>query len=222
MKFTEEARKAVDPIWEAYHRHPFVKGIGNGNLEPDKFKYWIRQDYVYLKDYSRVFALGAAKAKDLATMSAFARLLDGTLNFEMALHRKYAARFAISEKDLEKEIPSPTTQAYTDFLVAACYRGDMAELVAALLPCTWGFNEIGLRLKDTGDTSENNPYRDWIETYSSDEFTEFKDWTCGLMDRETVDCSPAKKKELMKTFITSSKYEYLFWEMVYNQETWPV
>jgi len=222
VKFTEEARKKAEPIWEDCHEHPFVKGIGDGSLDMEKFKYWVRQDYVYLKDYARVFALGAAKAPDLKTMSTFAKLLDGTLNVEMGLHRKYAAKFGISEEELENETPSPTTQAYTDFLIARSYSGDLAELTAALLPCTWGFWEIGNRLKETGDTSERNPYRDWIEMYSSEEFKEFCDWTIELMDREAEQCSQRKKDFLLDIFVASSRFEYLFWEMAYKLERWPV
>ena len=222
MKFTDEARRRVDPVWEAYHKHPFVKGIGDGSLDMEKFKYWLRQDYVYLQDYSRVFALGAAKANDLETMSTFANLLNGTLNIEMGLHRKYTAKFGITEEELEKEAPSPTTQAYTDFLITSCYSGDLAELSASLLPCTWGFNEIGLRLREVGDTSKNNPYADWIQMYSSKEFGEFKDWTCSLMNRVAEGCSREKIERLMGIFITSSKYEYLFWEMAEKMEKWPI
>jgi len=222
VKFTEEARKKAEPIWEACHEHPFVRGIGDGSLDMEKFKYWVRQDYVYLKDYARVFALGAAKAPDLKTMSTFAKLLDGTLNVEMGLHRKYAAKFGISEEELENETPSPTTQAYTDFLIARSYSGDLAELTAALLPCTWGFWEIGNRLKEMGDTSERNPYRDWIEMYSSEEIKEFCDWTIELMDREAEQCSQRKKDFLLDIFVASSRFEYLFWEMAYKFERWPV
>ena len=123
MKFTDEARRRVDPVWEACHEHPFVKGIGDGSLDMEKFKYWVRQDYVYLQDYSRVFALGAAKADDLDTMSTFARLLDGTLNIEMDLHRKYAGKFGISEEELEKEAPSPPPRHIRIFLSPAKHSG---------------------------------------------------------------------------------------------------
>ena len=222
MKFTEELREAAAPIWEAWHRHPFVTGIGDGSLDIEVFKYWLRQDYVYLKDYVRVFALGAAKADNLSTMSTFAKLLDGTLNSEMQLHRQYADRFGISHDELENEPKSPTTQGYTDFLLAASYSGDLAQLVAALLPCAWGFWEIGTRLKEVGVTTEDNPYRDWIETYSSEEFTQFCVWTRDLMDRLAQDLPRDRKQHLAEVFITSSRYELMFWDMAYNMEEWEV
>ena len=221
MGFSEELRQHAAEVWEAFHRHPFVRGIGDGTLPLEQFKYWLKQDYVYLIDYARVFALAAAKAPDLESMSKFAKLLDGTLNTEMSLHRDYAARFSISNQELEETVKSPTTQAYTDFLLATSYSGDMAELLAGLLPCTWGFFEIGSRLKETGDTSESNPYRDWIEMYSSKEFEEFTTWVRELMGRLGGEAASEKKKHLKEIFLTSSRYELAFWEMARVMEGWP-
>lgn len=221
MRFSDELRQHAEEVWEAFHQHPFVKGIGEGNLPLEQFQYWLKQDYVYLIDYARVFALAAAKAPDLEAMGRFAALLDGTLNTEMGLHREYAARFGISQTELEQTVKSPTTQAYTDFLLATSYRGDMAEVMAGLLPCTWGFNEIGLRLLEEGDTSEENPYRDWIYMYSSEEFQEFAIWTRELMDRMGQEAGEEKKHRLKDIFWTSSRYELAFWEMARIMEGWP-
>lgn len=221
MSFSEELRQHAAEVWEAFHRHPVVCGIGDGSLPLEQFKYWLKQDYVYLIDYARVFALATAKAPDLNSMSRFATLLNGTLNTEMSLHRDYAARFGISYQELEATVKSPTTQAYTDFLLTTSYSGDMADVLAGLLPCTWGFFEIGTHLKETGDTSKNNPYRDWIEMYSSKEFGEFTTWVRELMNRLGGTAAVEKKKHLKKIFLTSSRYELAFWEMARVMQDWP-
>ena len=220
MDCSKELSQYAAKVWEAFHLHPFVRGIGDGTLPLEQFNYWLKQDYVYLIDYARVFALAAAKAPDLESMSRFAALLNGTLNTEMSLHRDYAARFGISHQELEETVKSPTTQAYTDFLLATSYSGDMAEVLAGLLPCTWGFFEIGTRLKETGDTSEDNPYRDWIEMYSSEEFEEFTAWVRKLMDSLGGNAAPEKKERLKEIFVTSSRYELAFWEMARVMEDW--
>ena len=77
----------VKPLWESYLVHPFVDGIGKGTLDEEKFKHYMKQDYIYLIEYSRLFAIGASKANDLRTMTLFAELLHGTMKFEMDLHR---------------------------------------------------------------------------------------------------------------------------------------
>ena len=228
MSFADELRVAALPIWEAWHGHPFVRGIGDGTLAVEKFQHWLRQDYVYLKEYARVFALGAAKAGDLATMGMFAKLLDGTLNSEMELHRRYAAQFGVIAEELEHEPKSPTAQAYTDFLLAAAYGGDLDRLVAALLPCAWGFWEIGTRLAQATETGGesgrgggDNPYLDWIETYSSTQFGELVVWLKDLMDRLAEGCSADRRRELTEVFVTSSRYELRFWDMAEMLERWP-
>src|SRR6188472_2593527 len=112
----DELREAAAEIWEAQHAHPFVRGIGDGTLAVDRFAHFVRQDYLFLVEYARMLALGAARAPDLATMRRFAELAQAILGDEMDLHRAFAREFGISQADLEAEPPAPTTQAYTDFL----------------------------------------------------------------------------------------------------------
>ncbi|RBN40439.1 thiaminase II, partial [Priestia megaterium] len=108
MKFSERLYEKLQPIWRQNHNHPFVQGMGDGTLEKEKFRFYMIQDYLYLIDYAKLFAIGAMKATNVQTMGKFAALLDSTLNEEMSLHREYAKKFEISEKELEKAQPSPT------------------------------------------------------------------------------------------------------------------
>lgn len=140
MPFTAELTDDAEPIWERILDHPMVRELGAGTLEEEPFRYWVRQDYVYLIEYCRLFALGAAKAPSVERMTTFADLLHSTLSTEMDLHRSYAARFEIDEADLENTAPSPTTRAYTDFLLRTATLGTFGDLVAALLPCMWGID----------------------------------------------------------------------------------
>jgi thiaminase (transcriptional activator TenA) len=97
--FTHAIRAKAQPIWDCELKHPFVRGLGDGTLPIDRFRFYLAQDYVFLIEYCRVFALGAAKARDLQTIGVFTRLLDETLNTEMQLHRNYCQRIGIAETD---------------------------------------------------------------------------------------------------------------------------
>ncbi|TGU86342.1 thiaminase II, partial [Mesorhizobium sp. M00.F.Ca.ET.186.01.1.1] len=99
--FTDRLLRSVAPIWEQVHQHPFVTGLGDGTLPVDAFKFYMKQDYIYLIDYAKMFALASVKAYDLETSARFAALQESTLNTEMELHRQYAARFGISREELE-------------------------------------------------------------------------------------------------------------------------
>src|SRR5438093_784867 len=82
-RFTDRLYELAEPIWEAQHAHPFVRGIGEGSLEVEKFRFWVRQDYLFLIDYARLLAMAVAKAPDLPTMRRFADLVQATLGVEM-------------------------------------------------------------------------------------------------------------------------------------------
>ncbi len=221
MAFSDELREAADPVWEAIHDHEMVRTLGAGTLDEGPFRYWVKQDYVYLIEYSRVFAHGAAKAPSLERMGTFAELLHETINTEMDLHRSYAGELGISEHELEGTQPSPTTRGYTDFLVRTAATGTFGDLVAALLPCMWGFNETAERLADRGKP-DHEQYAAWIEMYTSEEFAELVEWCRTLVDEVANDASPAARDRYRELFVTSSRYEYLFWDAAWQQESWPV
>lgn len=209
-------------IWESSHRHPFLTELRDGTLPVERFAYYMKQDYVYLMDYAKVFAYGSIKAKDLETMGMFARLLDSTLNTEMELHRQYAARLGITSRDLEETKPAPTTLAYSNYLLDAAATGSLAELAAALLPCMWSYHEIGVSISKHPGALDHPLYREWIETYASQEFGDLAVWCAHLVDRLAEDLPEREQKVLLERFLTASRFEYLFWDMAYRKEEWPV
>jgi thiaminase/transcriptional activator TenA len=220
-RFTDRLRQLADGIWDAQRQHPFVREIGEGTLHLDKFKFWVRQDYLFLIEYSRLFALAAARSPDPATMLRFATLLKETADTEMNFHREYAAEFGIGAKELERETMAPTTRAYTDFLLRVAALSEFTELVAALLPCMWAFSEIGQRLAKQPSPSDAR-YAKWITMYSSPEFAELAKWCRDLVDQLAEGLPERDLQKMEAAFLTSSRYEWLFWEMAWKMETWPV
>jgi thiaminase/transcriptional activator TenA len=126
------------PNLERQLTHPTVRGIANGNLEPARFRAWLVQDYPFLLDYVRLFALAAARAPDTDTLGRLVDLAHSTFHEELSLHRGYAAEFGLAEADLDRAQKSPVCAAYTDFLLRTAATGEFAEVLAALLPCMWG------------------------------------------------------------------------------------
>ena len=210
---------AATPPWQRPLTHPFVVGLGNGSLPLAKFQFYMCQDYVFLIEYSRVLALATAKAPDLDTMGRFAQLLDATLNQEMALHRAFAAECGISAKTLAATQAAPTTQAYTNHLVRVAALENLAAIVSAVLPCQWGYSEIGQALARQGKPSAPAFYGKWIDMYAAPEFAELSTWLRAVLDRLAA---TADEKQLTHIFHTSARYEYLFWEMAYHMQDWPV
>ena len=197
-------------------------GIGDGSLITEKFKFYIQQDYAFLIEFSRVLALAAARSKDLESMSRYAALLDATLNGEMELHRRYCSRFGIAREQLEATLPAPTTYAYTRHLLHVAETGTPAAITASLIPCQLGYAEIGRKLAAAGEPTSQPLYGEWIQMYASSEVSEIAVWSCSLLDRLTLGARTDELAQIAEVFLTSSRYEYMFWEMAWTQEVWPV
>ena len=167
MSTTENLRDKYSYLWDRLFNHPFVVGIGSGELPLEKFQFYVKQDYYFLVQYNRMLALATAKAPDLENIGRFASLLNETLNVEMELHRTFSRKFDVSAEELEATRPAPITLAYTDYLLRVAYEGTLTDVIANLLPCQWGYAETGLHLARTGDATDANPYAEWIQMYSA-------------------------------------------------------
>lgn len=219
MAYSDQLLDEGAHIWEAQKKHPFVQELAEGTLNEEVFQYWIKQDYRYLLDYARLFAIAGAKARDEETMTDLLNIAHSTLSHEMDLHREFASDYGISREELERVQKSPTCEAYTSFLIRTAYEGSIAEISAALFPCGQGFLDIGEHTAELA--TEEHRYTPWIETYTSEEFRD----VVGLM-RDFVDrCGeqyPGEHDAMREAFLTSARLEYQFWEMAYTREEWGI
>ena len=223
MTFSERLYQKVKHIWVKTHQHPFVVGMGKGDLPVESFIRYMKQDYVFLIDYSKLFAFGAAKARDIETMAAFSNLLHETLHGEMDLHREYAEKFGITKQELEETKPMPINLAYTRYMLNVAQNGSLEELLSALLPCMWSYWEISKTLSEEYQSASNHYlYGEWIRMYSSPEFGSLAQWLIQLLD-ELTDGKPEWELTMLEEhFLTTSRFEYMFWDMVYQGGEWPV
>ena len=220
MSFTEEIRRKVDPLWRKEQNHPFVLGIGDGTLPVDNFQYYLKQDFAFLMGFSRAIAIAIAKANNLEDMSWFSRLLNETLNTEMDLHLSYCREFGLSEEEIAQTLPSPTTDAYINHLLQVANNGTTIDTAVAILPCSWGYSEIGKNLEAQGLPTEAPLYRRWIEMYSSAAFEELAKDLRTFIDREHDKLHDDGRMNLVNIFFKSSEYEYRFWDAAFRMEDW--
>jgi thiaminase/transcriptional activator TenA len=160
-----------------------------------------------------VLALACARAPRLDLMERFAELAQATLTNEMDLHRAYTLEWGVKPDELERESPTATTRSYGDFLIRTASIGDYDELLASLLPCMWGYSELGKTLE--WRNRDDHPFRAWIRTYSSDEFAELARWCREALD--TV-ADAADVDRLREPFLVSSRFELAFWDMAWTLE----
>ncbi|MDW7969718.1 MAG: thiaminase II [Sulfolobales archaeon] len=218
MSLTTELRNKADHIWVKIFNHPFVVELYRGELQLEKFKYYIIQDYNYLITMYRCFSLIASKADyKLARKALELAYLEATT--EMANYEKLLSRLGLSLDYVVRVEPAPTNTAYMNFLTATCALKPPIHGLIALLPCFWSYAEIAEKHKEALARNSNELYVDWAKTYLAGEY---KQLISEL--REIIDASInlSEVEDLTKIFVTASKYEYLFWEMSYRMESWTI
>jgi thiaminase (transcriptional activator TenA) len=218
--FRNVLQQAARPIWDAILAHPFLKELGAGALPHDRFLYFIRQDYLYLFEFARVLCLGGSKAEDLDTLEMFAKHAANTVAVERVMHTGFMQRLGLQADELLSSARTPTTQAYTRHLLAVAHAGTLGELVAAVLPCYWIYQEVGRHLATCQPADP--VYRDWIKAYGSETFADLVRQQLTLVDRLGARAPDHESWRMTEHFIQSSRYEYLFWDDAYRLVTWPV
>jgi thiaminase (transcriptional activator TenA) len=218
--FTQVLRERAATIWDANIQHPFVKGIANGTLDLQCFRHYVLQDSYYLSHFSRVQAIGASRAEDLYTTSRMAAHAQGTYQAELSLHEKFMNLLEITPDERESFQPAPTAYAYTSHLYRVAASGSLGEIIAAILPCYWIYYEIGQELK--GSTPGEPIYQEWITAYGGEWFGDLVQEQLNRLDELAKTASDKEKNRMMDYFLTSCQYEYLFWEMAYTLESWPM
>lgn len=203
--------------WHAYTHHPFVEGMRDGTLPRADFLTYLVQDYLYLIQYSRAWALAVVKAGDLDEMRACSQTVHAMLDQEMSLHVQTCAAAGIDIKSIIGTPEAMTNIAYTRYFMDAGFSGDFLDLLAALLPCVMGYGEIGTRL--ARECAPDTPYREWIEAYAGPDYQQACVEAGALMDsaiRKRLGDNPESSPrwhQLAERFATATRLEVAFWEL---------
>lgn len=222
MSFADRLRKLAQPIWDAQLTHPFVLALGKGTLPERKFRFYILQDARFLGDLSRVFAAAAVRAPDSDSALRFAKLAEETITVERSLHEGYGKRWNMTAEDMSSVPMAPTNHAYTRHMLAIAHSGSAAEIAVATLPCAWIYCVVGQHLLKQGPPRAGHPYRDWLMLYASPEFADVQRWLRKKVDQWAKTAGKAEQRRMEASFLISSRYEWMFWEMAWKEETWPV
>ena len=190
MTTTQRLLAATEDIWAEYHTHPFVRGIADGTLDEEKFRYYMVQDYLYLIDYAKVFAIGVAKARDPETMRLFAGYVHQILDGEMDIHKGYMQRLGIPLEEAERAPVALDNLSYTSYMLRVAYDEGPAEIAAAILSCALSYEYIAKELVARDPAAADHPfYGEWVRGYAE-----------------------AQLEALPEVVIACSRYEGAFWE----------
>jgi thiaminase/transcriptional activator TenA len=201
--------------WDAYTKHSFVQQLAQGTLAQPCYLHYLKQDFLFLKQYARAYALAIYKAHTLADMRKALPSVNGLLDSEISHHVSYCSNWGMTESDLEAEDEDFGTVAYTRYVLDAGMKGDIVDLYAALAPCSMGYAEIGRNLiADENTMLEGNPFQDWITLYGGDEFQQGAAQGTEHIDvlLADIDLHSQRGRDLVTVFRTATRMEIAFWQ----------
>ncbi|HEY2079623.1 MAG TPA: thiaminase II, partial [Streptosporangiaceae bacterium] len=218
--FAPELWHGITGIYSAILEHPFVTGLADGSLPRESFEFYVIQDALYLRQYAQALAVVASRAPDPGETEMFARHAAGIVAVEMSLHTSLLADLDIDPAAAADAEPAPTTLAYTSYLIAAAAGGSYGEGVGAVLPCYWIYWEVGKHLLERG--SPDPRYQRWIDTYAAEEFGDEVREVIAVTNRLGQEIAAVERERIHRHFRATSRYEWMFWDMGYRREAWPV
>lgn len=220
MRFTAELWRSIEETYVAILCHPFLTGLTDGSLPRQSFQFYAVQDALYLREFARALSIAAARAPQEDWIIMFNEHAAGALKVERMLHESFFKAFGLSPAEVASTSLAPTNLAYTSYLLAVAYAAPFHEVIAALLPCYWIYWEVGKELERGG--SPDPLYARWIGTYASEEFGGLVRAVIDATDATAARLQEVERDAMRRQFLVTSRYEWMFWEMGYRREAWPI
>ncbi|MGL9727971.1 thiaminase II [Enterococcus sp. DIV0756] len=218
MTFTKIAREEAAFYWEKSFEHPFIQRLAAGDLESEIFRYYLLQDRYYLEHFSKLYSKIAEQTNDQEAQQQLKENAENLKLGEMAIRKEFFSELAISDQEILETPIAPTAYHYVSHMYRQLVDGTPNTAFAGMLPCAWLYQEIGVRLIETG--SPDSLYQRWIETYAGEAAAEGIKKECALLDRLYQESLKKEQQQMIQAFVISSKMEYAFWEMAVKLEKW--
>lgn len=221
MSFTQELRQQADGIFEAIFNHPFVRGIAEGKLGREQLIHYVKQDFEYLNAYMRIYGIAISKSTSREEIAVFNEQISFILNSEVHPHQNFCAAAGVTYEELQGYPLAPSAHHYIHHMLTVAHEGSLGEIMAVLLPCPWTYLEIGRKLMEEVKPDKSHPFYDWIYFYGNradDAAAAF----CEQVDEWAKHTTAAERERMRGHFMLSCQLEYMFWDMAYKQEEWPV
>lgn len=219
MNVSERLRRDADKIWNMIIKHPFVKELYDCSLPLDKFKFYVLQDYNYLTATIQNFSIISSKAESVENMKEVLEIANLEAISELRAYEKFIKKLGYTIEDAINVEPIPINVSYVSFLLSTSALKSYEESITSVLPCFWSYAEIAEHHKNKLKTNKNKLYTQWASVYSLKPYLELVEKIRNLVDNAGENFPYEKLK---KIFIIGSRYEYMYWDAIYNMVTWPV
>ncbi|MFD2044202.1 thiaminase II [Ornithinibacillus salinisoli] len=221
MTFTDQLRKDNDDIFQFILSHPFVEGIGKGEVPNKAIEHYIKADFEYLNAFMKIYGIALAKSTNRKEIAYFHKKIDFILNDEIHPHRNFCDYIGVNYEELQGHPLPPTADHYIKHMMYHAQMGNLGEILGALLPCPWTYLEIGRELIQKYNPSNTHPFYPWITFYADKSVENTTREMCELLDKYMDHASPVEQLNVKDAFRKSCQLELQFWEMAYNYEQWP-
>jgi thiaminase (transcriptional activator TenA) len=217
----ERLHQETAGIWAQIHDHPFLREMAAGTLPEPAFAYYVGQNLLFLSELAKTAALGVAKAADDQTRREFSEIVGNIMNLEISKNQELLAQVTPAGTAPGPLTMAPANLAYTRHLLTVAYEGGPAEILTSFTPCSWSYGEIGRSY--AGHRPVAVPaYDHWFEFFAGDEYWATLEAGKQRLDRLCAGLGEAQLQRISDIFRVSSQLEYLFWDMAYTQQAWPV
>ena len=212
--------KTVDAEMEL----PYFKMMLDGTLPMENFRFQCKQNYNYLIEYAKAWAIGFAKCSDYQEFSMWYEVIKETVEHEIPFYKEHWQKVLdIPFSEMETTIMANVKRSYSSHELARCWEGDLAEQVNVLLPCAFVYWYMGQRLTEKCSLPEGHLYREWMSFYIRGWYAEVCERLINLINKLAANKSPRELAKMEESFAVGCNYEYLSWRDMYNKmETWPL
>ena len=220
-RFTDRLWAGIEPTYREILRHPFLDGLADGSLDRQVFRFYVIEDALYLHEFARAVAILGGKAPHPDITAALCGDAVATVEGEREQLGQFLVELGGSRAELFDRQPAPTNLAYTGYFLSRVHAQPFHEGLAAVLPCYWIYAEVGKELLKR-PKSPDPLYRRWIESYGSAEYDAVVQRVVDLTDETAANLGEDARRAMARHFAVTARYEWMFWDMAWRQEAWPL
>lgn len=208
MKNSTKLLKKAEKKWKRMISHPFLIQVGNGTIKREIFDFWVTQDYIFVREAIRFLGALQLKSPDYEISLVLADSFVALKN-ELEMFERYKSGLS------PRVEPTNICRSYIDFLISTALTKGFEESFAALWCAEKAYFDSWSSAKRL--SKKNNPYKTFIDRWTSDEFKKYVSWIEKTLNRLLNGISKRKLRSVEKTFLITSNYEYQFWDMAYSE-----
>ncbi|MGD8149776.1 thiaminase II [Ornithinimicrobium sp. Y1694] len=219
LSFSAQQRERCAHLFQAFHDHPFLRGLADGSASRESVLHYVSQDHHYLTAFMRCYGLGIATSPDRDWLEWFTESIRFMLHDEGDAHLALVRAFDVDYEDVQVAEMTPTAQGYINHLIASGH-DSLGVLMAALMPCPETYWWAADRQQREDPVAKDNPFRPWWEFYAGEESRQLVEDFGVRLDALAEQAGPAEVARMAQAYEDSVHHEIRFWQMAWTQERW--